>query len=243
MRKRHLLSGIIKCGACGGNFVINGKDYYRCASNREGGCESALSIRKSVIEEAALSVIRERLLTSEMAELFAVEFSKEVERLRASENSDGTRLETQIAVLDFEIKNIARHFTKGAVSDTLLGMLNEREAQKRDLEDRLSRLGTVKQAEVLPHPVLLERYREKVKTAHLALSDETVREEASETLRSLLDKIVIIRDDRSLFAEFVSDPSKIIDFAYDQPATSGRKPVSSIAVVAGVGFEPTTFRL
>ena len=95
MRKRHLLSGIIKCGACGGNFVINGKDYYRCASNREGGCESALSIRKSVIEEAALSVIRERLLTSEMAELFAVEFSKEVERLRASENSDGTRLKTR----------------------------------------------------------------------------------------------------------------------------------------------------
>src|SRR5690606_33862129 len=36
-RRKHLLSGIIKCAVCGSNFTIAGKVYYRCAGERERG--------------------------------------------------------------------------------------------------------------------------------------------------------------------------------------------------------------
>lgn len=34
-RKKHLLSGLIKCSCCGSNYTISGKDYYRCAAQKE----------------------------------------------------------------------------------------------------------------------------------------------------------------------------------------------------------------
>ena len=243
MRKKHLLSGLIKCGICGRNYVINGKDYYRCAGQREGTCDGDGSIRKSVVEEAALQVIQDRLMTTELAELFALEFAREIERLQSGSDSEAARLADRLKDLDAEITNLANNFAKGAVSDTLIRMLNERETEKNHIEQRLQAAASARKAIVLPHPVLIERYGQQVRKAREALSDPCVREEASQTLTSLIDTITIHMEGSRAFADIVGNPAGIIDLAYDKPATSGRKPVSSIAVVAGVGFEPTTFRL
>jgi len=76
-RRTHLLSSRIKCAACGSNSTIAGKDYYRCAGARERGtCHNTLPIRRSALEQAVLSVIQHRLITPELAELFAAEFQK-----------------------------------------------------------------------------------------------------------------------------------------------------------------------
>jgi len=186
MRKKHLLSVLIKCGCCGRNYVINGKDYYRCAGQREGTCYGDGSIRKSVVEEAALEVIQERLMTTELAELFAAEFAREVERLRSGSSSEVTRLSERLKDVEVEITNLASNFVKGVVSVTLVKMLNDREAEKAQLEHRLEAAKSTHNAAVLPHPVLLEQYRERVRKAREALSDPSVREQASEALRSLI---------------------------------------------------------
>ncbi len=243
-RGKHLLSGLIKCGSCGSNYVINGKDYYRCAGNREGRCDNRPSIRKSVIEDAALSVLQERLLTLEMAELFASEFAREVDRLRDAGSADAQRLKERVVVLEAEIDNLAQNFAKGVVSDTLAGMLTEREMERRTLLDRINLSEVAKFADVLPHPVLLERYTERIAKAREALSDPNSRVEAAQTLRSLLTSVTIHPSDGGAIAEVVGDPGKIIDFSQNSETASGtNSPGSSIAVVAGVGFEPTTFRL
>ena len=241
-RKKHLLSGLIRCGACGASYVINGKDYYRCAGKREGKCNSDISIRKSVVEEAALRVIQTQLMTAELAELFAKEFKREVERLRSTGDSEVQLVRNRLSDVETEIRNLAANFTQGIVSPTLVAMLAEREAEKEKLTERLRHLDSARRADVLPHPALLERYTAKVNKAREALSDPTVRQEASEALRSLIDTITIHADDDKTFADIVGDAGKIIEFAADE----GRRPSggpSSIAVVAGVGFEPTTFRL
>lgn len=241
-RKKHLLSGLIRCGICGGSYVINGKDYYRCAGKREGKCDSEISIRKSVIEEAALRVIQNQLMTKELAELFAKEFQRELERLRSTGDDEVQLLRNRLADVESEISNLAANFTQGVVSPTLVAMLSEREAEKGKLSERLRHLEGARRADVLPHPALLERYAAKVEKAREALSDPAVRQEASQALRSLIDAITIHAGDESTIADIVGDVSKVIEFAADE----GRRPAgapSSIAVVAGVGFEPTTFRL
>lgn len=234
-RKKHLLSGLIRCGACGASYVINGKDYYRCAGKREGKCDSDISIRKSVIEEAALRVIQTQLMTAELAELFAQEFKREVERLRLTGNSEVERVRDRLADVEAEIRNLAANFTKGVVSPTLVTMLSEREAEKEKLTERLRHFESARRADVLPHPALLERYAAKVEKAREALSDPSVRQEASEALRSLIDAITIYADDAQTYADIVGDVRKIIEFASDD----GRRPAgapSSIAVVAGARF-------
>jgi site-specific DNA recombinase len=241
-RTKHLLSGLIRCGKCGASYVINGKDYYRCGAKREGKCKSDISIRKSVIEEAALRVIQTQLMSAELAELFAQEFKREVERLRSTGHSEIQLVRDRLSEVETEIRNLAANFAQGIVSPTLATMLTEREAEKEKLTERLRHLESARRADVLPHPALLERYTAKVAKAREALSDPTVRQEATEALRSLIETITIHADDDKTFADIVGDAGKIIEFA----AEDSRRPTgtpSSIAVVAGVGFEPTTFRL
>ncbi len=241
-RTKHLLSSLIKCGACGASYVINGKDYYRCAGKREGKCDSDISIRKSVIEEAALRVIQERLMTKELAELFAAEFKREVERLRSSGSGEIDRIAARLAEVEREIANLAANFTQGVVSPTLVALLTEREQEKAVLTTKLQSAQSARAADILPHPALLERYAEKVGKARQALNDPSVRQEASEALRSLIEQITIYAEGDRTVGEITSDPAKIIDFA----SGASRRPAGSpgsIVVVAGVGFEPTTFRL
>lgn len=237
MRKKHLFSGLIKCGLCGRNYVINGKDYYRCAGQREGTCNGAGSIRKSRVEELALQVIQDRLMTTELAELFAAEFAREVERLRASSDTETAQLSERLKDLEAEISNLATNFAKGAVGETLIRMLNAREAEKAQIEEKLQTAASAHDATVLPHPVLLERYGDRVRKAREALSDPAVREEACETLKSLIDTITVHFEGTRAYADIVGKTGEIIDLAYEKPATSERRPACSITVVAGVRFD------
>ena len=211
-RKKHLLPGLIKCGACGASYVINGKDYYRCAGTREGKCRSDISIRKSVIEDATLSVIQNRLMTAELAELFAIEFERQVKRLRATDDDQVGRVKTRLAELNIEIGNLASNFVKGVVSPTLAPMLADREAEKEKLTQRLRNIEAARKADILPHPALLERYAARVQMVREALSDPSVRQEASEALRSLIATITVYEDTERTYADVVGDPAKIIDF-------------------------------
>lgn len=87
-RKRHLLSGLIRCGVCGANYVVGSRDYYRCASVKERGtCGNSTTVRISVLEDMALATLQSELMTDEHAELFNREFVREVERLRREERS------------------------------------------------------------------------------------------------------------------------------------------------------------
>lgn len=67
-RAKHMLSGLIRCSCCGSNYTISGKDYYRCAGQKERGtCGNRLSVRKGPLETATLAVLQEHLLTEEHA--------------------------------------------------------------------------------------------------------------------------------------------------------------------------------
>lgn len=62
------LSGLIKCGCCGSNYTIVGKDYYRCARNRDSGtCDNSRPVKVSSVEEAALEVELENLSRNVLA--------------------------------------------------------------------------------------------------------------------------------------------------------------------------------
>lgn len=178
-RARHLLSSLIRCGVCGSAYTLAGKDYYRCAPNRERGtCANAVSVRVLVVEEAVLSALPSELLTPDLVRLFAEEFRREVDRLTRTRDERDANARRRISELDVEIGNLTRHFLAGAVSPTLSAMLAEREAERDLLKGKLA-APVPADATVVPHPALVELYQRKVVTLREALNDEAVRADAT----------------------------------------------------------------
>ena len=93
------------------------------------------------------------------------------------------------------------------------------------------------------HP-LADVYRRKVSDLHNALLQADTRAEAAEILRGLIDEIKLTPESGALRVDLKGALASILRLA-----AGSREPVveadrlEQIKVVAGVGFEPTTFRL
>src|SRR5690606_33964423 len=64
-RRRYMLSGVVRCGACGGVLSSNGgskgRRYYRCANARAGTCENRTNVEVNALEVTILSALQNRL--------------------------------------------------------------------------------------------------------------------------------------------------------------------------------------
>jgi site-specific DNA recombinase len=97
----------------------------------------------------------------------------------------------------------------------------------------------------LVHPGLAEIYRRKIAALHEALEDEATRDEAMELIRSLIEAIVLVPDQGSLKVEVRGELAAILAYGEGRkkPGRADRDIAEQIKMVAGVGFEPTTFKL
>ncbi|WP_413071687.1 recombinase family protein [Sphingomonas sp. 1P08PE] len=245
-RRKHLLSGLIRCSTCGSNYTISGKDYYRCAGQKERGtCTNTLSVRKGPLETATLTVLQHQLLTEEHARLFADEFRRETMRLSNTAASRDQQSTERLATVTREIDNLAANMLTGVASPTLLRLLADREAEKARLEQRLSAQATSRpMATIIPHPELRRLFREKVARLRETLDDAAVRGEAAEILSTLIESVTIYPEgERGPEAEIVARVADLLGWATNDNAAPRGGVCSSKAVVAGTGFEPVTFRL
>jgi len=116
------------------------------------------------------------------------------------------------------------------------------ERRKKTLEDDLARA-----PEPMPalHPNIAEVYRAKVADLAEALNAPEIRQEASEALRSLIEEVRLVPEDGTLKIELFGELSALFALGQSRKRKHPRSgdPGVQITLVAGVGFEPTTFRL
>ena len=98
-------------------------------------------------------------------------------------------------------------------------------------------------APVLLHPGLAERYQTRVGNLTSALSDSRTQAEATSIIRGLLTEIRLVPVDGALAIELVGELAGLLALGEAQNDDSRPKAAGSTVLVAGVGFEPTTFRL
>ena len=91
------------------------------------------------------------------------------------------------------------------------------------------------------HPNLTELYRQKVTNLAKALNDEQTRLEAAECIRELIEEIRLVPEDGKLRVELYGELAALLNLANEHPRSKEKG--EQITLVAGVGFEPTTFRL
>jgi site-specific DNA recombinase len=65
---RYLFSGLLECGVCGSHYVMRGGQSYACSFHVNRGsaiCGNALTVRRRLVEDRLLRVIRQELFSSD----------------------------------------------------------------------------------------------------------------------------------------------------------------------------------
>ena len=240
-RPKHLLAGLLKCGACGGGYTQVGATRYGCANRKnKGTCGNALTIRRDVLEETVLGGPRDRLMHPDLVADFMEEYRREAERLRKAEGRADTTARKALAKTERQIARLLDAIKAGGFVASMADELRTLEARKAQLAATITE--PAPEPPVL-HPGLVEVYRRKVGALRETLDDPELRTEAVEALRSVLDEIRLVPAEDELRIELVGALAGILALCDDEGPRRGTLGGLQSTVVAGAGFEPATFRL
>jgi len=248
--KKRLLTGLVKCGSCGGAMTIIGRERYYCSARRERGtCDSSVGIKAAEIETRVLTGLKDILAGNEdLIDAFAQEFKAEVTRLRKHRSSHERQTQKEMNKVNTSIKRCLTFITEGDGDPGLVrDELKALEVRKRNLERAIK--NTLDDAKIEVHPNMAELYRKQVIELQSLLTDEASRPQAMDIIRSMIDRIEVHKGDDPKKADviLVGALAQILDFAQQNKTAASLDGTwgsdGRVLMVAGVGFEPTTFRL
>jgi DNA invertase Pin-like site-specific DNA recombinase len=193
-RPKFLLSGLLKCGVCGGGYTIRGKDRYGCASRaNKGACANIRTIKRQDLERRILDGLKCSLVTPELVAEFVAAFTDEWNRLQANRMASARQTEKALADVERRINSIMDAIEMGITTATTKSRLLELEAEQNRLT---SLLKVAPEARPAIHPNLAQLYRQKVARLEIELNDPAISAEAKSVLRSMIEKIVIHPGDK-----------------------------------------------
>ena len=241
-RAQHLLTGLVYCGSCGSRLASVGRDYLACSAARgQGTCSNRKSIRRGPLEELILEGLRQRLMAPNMVEEFVAAFHEEVNRARREATAARAGKERELAEVTRKLDKLIEALIEGYRTAGLQQRLEDLEARKAALEQELA---ADPPPPVRLHPNLAQVYRAKVERLREALADPGLRDEALGILRGLIERVVVHPGEEGPQVEIVGEIVKMVELGLDaKQAALPKEAACSVKVVAGVGFEPTTFRL
>ena len=240
-RPAYLFSGLVKCGSCGGGFTLVGKDYYGCANARnKGTCDNKLTVRRHRLEEAVLDGLKDKLLHPDLIAAFVTEYQAEYNRLASNIAKDRSKAERKLSGVKRKIDQMIDRICDGMFHESMKDKLTALEQEKASLETELATMDA--DVPVRLHPGLSDVYRSKVAKLSESLNDPNLRTAAAEHIRSLISEIRMVPEGDNLQIELVGELAGLMALS-ERTKARGYATGCSITMVAGVGFEPTTFRL
>jgi len=195
-------------------------------------------VRRDEVEAKVLDGLKEQLMQPELITAFIDEFQREVNRQRAEQDGRRHRTARDLEKTEREIRRLIEAIKAGVLGAAVKDEMTILEAKRVEL---LARFEAAPPPMPRLHPNLAELYRQKVMNLAQALNDEHMRLEAAECIRELIEEIRLVPDNAKLRVELFGELAALINLANEHPRSKGTG--VQITLVAGVGFEPTTFRL
>ena len=275
-RARYLLSGLTRCGVCGGGFSMISASHVGCSTARnKGTCSNRMAIKRVALEERVLGALKNKLMDPALFREFCNEFTREMNRLRIEGRASLEAARSEVERIDRELDTLLNLILKGGAAERINAKMVQLEARKGELERAHAE---AEEPPPLLHPEMASFYREQVAALHLALGigGDQDRAEAAQRLRSLVSKIVLTPEDGKLAIDVHGDLAGILGIAHAKAPPAGADGLvlqaklvaetgrprnlrtdkgrprraadaaelaQQVKLVAGVGFEPTTFRL
>jgi DNA invertase Pin-like site-specific DNA recombinase len=188
---KHLLTGLVRCGVCGSNFVVNYGGRMRCSGRREAGTCS--NDRTAVLADAtarALDGIQRHLLAPKAMARFVKVYQAERQRLAAERARTETHSRSRLAEVEAGIENVVTAIVRGVASEAMQRALMGLEAEAKALRARLAEVdaGNV----VNLHPAAIDEYRRSVGRLVDVLRDPAAPvEEARAIVGRVIDHIAV----------------------------------------------------
>jgi site-specific DNA recombinase len=245
-RQVHLLTGLLHCGYCGGGFAAVGRDYVACSAARKlGTCSQRTSVRRAVLEEAVLALMRDRLMRPDAVAAFVTAYAAEVNQQRGGETADRAKLAAERTQVLRKLEGLYDAIADGLRTAGLKERLEALEARKAEPDTAGA---APEPTPVRLHPNLAAIYRRKVAELAAALTDPEIRPQALETIRELITRVTVRDGTDGLVLELEGALTAMIGLAQNAKSPPGGGLDDglvdrSVKVVAGTGFEPVTFRL
>lgn len=240
-RARYLLSGLLKCGTCGGSVVVVGDGRLGCTRAREAGtCGETGTVKRVEIERRVVTGLSENLLGPDAISHLVRRYHLEIAVGAKDRAADSTRLDRQIARADQSIKRLIAAIADGAADfREIREALAARKAERDQLVAARSEIGAV--PTIALHPDIVERYRQRVRALATAIDMETPTGiEVANRLRDLIVSISLKRTNSGHWdVEVLTSLGAVVDLA-KKKTTTKRRSTASMQLVAEEGLEPPT---
>jgi site-specific DNA recombinase len=247
-RPRHLLSGLLKCGACGAGMSTNGKDKsgrirIRCSAAAESGtCPNPSTFYLASVENAVLSGLRAEMRQPAVIAEYVRTYHEERKRLAADASARRTSLERKVRQLTREIDRVIDGIAKGIGDPLELGarsktLCHERRCIQEELAADIAGVDNI----VALHPATLSRYEQQLCRLQEALASgiRAGDSEPVEAIRELIETVTVFRHATRPGAVEVEISGRLNALLGAPAYPDGVRGVWG-KLVAGEGFEPPT---
>ena len=241
---KYLLSGFLKCKKCGANLILVNGDKYGCASRKEKGrdfCSFDKLIKRTEIESYVIDSFKSVLKPEALVPIIKTRFAA-VMRERVKFEPSVKSAKKELSEVTKEIGKFTKAIKAGADITLFLVELNRLAARQKCLEGQLQSTGKLATAADLN--ALAEKAAARVPEMYKEFSEVLANNiyKAREAVGLLCNNRIEVSKDENgdariektaLLGGFFRFSLGVPKF-FDTP---------EIKLVAGAGFEPTTFGL
>lgn len=193
---RTLLSGILKCGACGSGMVSHdrdktGKARVRCSlAKQSGSCDHTRLYYREAIEAVVLEGLKRELASPKLIREYVLAYDAERKRLARAESAARGKREQRLGEVKRSLRRIIDAIADGSVpAFSVRERILELEGEKAALEARAPTADTP----VALHPAALERYLGQIETlsAELKAQGTIAPGSPAAIFRELVEAVVV----------------------------------------------------
>jgi DNA invertase Pin-like site-specific DNA recombinase len=223
-RPKRLLSGLVKCGCCGSNYIVIGKEQWGCGGRRQrGDCANGRTIMTGQLERRVIAGLQRSLLDPDVVRAAVVEHHKAAKE-RADELAREARgAERRRDKAKRDVDRLVRAVADGgsefaAIRDAL-------ERARSELETAEAAIAAAKASTVIAlHPGVADDYRRNVANLCELLgsaADEDRARQVKQRIRALIDRVIVTpAEGRGTELRLEGRLTAILNLAGGPPASS-----------------------
>jgi site-specific DNA recombinase len=130
------LSGLLKCGTCGRNYVVDSGTHYACPSSKNGACTNTIRQRRDEAERYILGAIDAQLLDETMVKAMAAEIVRDLNKRATALASRSADKPAELTALEARIARLKSRLRQGdpdMTADEIQVAIDRAEAKRAEL--------------------------------------------------------------------------------------------------------------